>query len=118
MTKQKIGLVLLGLVLFALIGSGIAKIVGAEETGELFGGANRPYILALIEFLVAAALAWPTSRKLGIILAASYFGGAIAFSWLAENELPIPSVIVSVCLYVGAALVYPSLTNGKPIKSV
>lgn len=113
MKRSTIGIVLLGLTGLALIGSGIGKIMGGQEAADLFGGANRPIILAAIEFLVAIILALPATRKLGIILAASYFGGAIAFSWLAENEMPIPGVVISILLYAGAALYYPSLTNGK-----
>ncbi|MEL7163046.1 MAG: hypothetical protein AAFN92_19965, partial [Bacteroidota bacterium] len=72
----------------------------------------RPYVLAVIEFLVLALLTVPRTRLLGIILSASYFGGAIAFSWLAEDELPFPSVAISVFLYAAAALLYPGLTDG------
>lgn len=113
MNKRTIGLVLLGLVALALVASGIGKIVGGAEAAEAFGGESRPLILAVVEFLIVAALALPKTRKLGIILAASYFGGAIAFSWLAANEMPGASVALSVLLYVGAALVYPSLTDGS-----
>ncbi|MEO0735154.1 MAG: hypothetical protein AAFZ52_20130, partial [Bacteroidota bacterium] len=103
----------LGLVGLALLGSGVGKIVGAEEAGKLFGGPNRPYLLAVIEFIVLALLTIPRTRLLGIILSASYFGGAIAFSWLAENEAPLPSVIISIALYVAAVLLYPRLTDGS-----
>jgi len=113
LNRKTIGLILLGLVSLALIASGIGKIVGGQEAADAFGGANRPIILAVIEFLIVIALALPATRKLGIILAASYFGGAIAFSWLAENEMPVPGVVINTLLYVGAALYYPGLTDGK-----
>lgn len=35
--------------------------------------------LAIIKFLIVAAIAIPVTRKPGIILAASYLGGVIAF---------------------------------------
>ena len=114
MKKQTIGLILLGLVSLALLGSGIGKLVGGEEVATAFGSTNRAIILALIEFAVIVFLAIPATRKLGIILAASYFGGVIAFSWLAQNEMPIPGVVISVLLYVGATLYYPSLMDSKP----
>lgn len=114
MKKQTIGLVLLGLVGLALLATGILKLVGGEEVAQVFGGETRPIILALIQFTVLGVLAVPATRKLGVILAASYLGGAIAFSWLAANELPIPGIVLSIMLYVGAALYYPSLTDSKP----
>ncbi|MEM6769385.1 MAG: hypothetical protein AAF597_02275 [Bacteroidota bacterium] len=113
MKKSTIGLILIGLVGLALLGSGIGKLVNSAEMATQFGSANRAIILAIIEFAVLGALALPATRKLGIILAASYFGGAIAFSWLAENEMPIPGIVVNVLLYVGAVLYYPSLADGK-----
>ena len=112
MKRKTIGLVLLGLVGFALAASGVGKIVGGQEAADVFGGASRPIILAVIEFLIVGALAWSASRKLGLILAASYFGGAIAFSWLAQNEMPIASVAISVLVYASAVLLYPSLMDG------
>lgn len=117
MKKQTIGLILLGLVGLALLGTGTLKLVGGEEVTKTFGGETRPIILALIQFTVLAVLAVPATRKLGIILAASYFGGAIAYSWLALNEVPVPGVVISILLYVGAALYYPSLQDSTPPKA-
>ena len=104
---------MIGLVALALVGSGIGKFVGAAEAGETFGNPNAPYILGVVELLIVAALAIPRTRLLGVILAASYFGGAMAFSWLGEGELPLASGIVNTILYLGAALHWPHLTNGS-----
>lgn len=117
MNKGKIGLILLGLVGVALLLSAIGKIVGAEEAAATFGKPQAPYILAAIEFICLAALLAPKTRMLGIILSASYFGGAIAFSWLGENELPIAGIVVSIVLYVGAYLYRPTLSDGAPAKA-
>ncbi|NJC25566.1 hypothetical protein [Neolewinella antarctica] len=114
MSKQKIGLILLGLVGLALIGSGIFKIIGAAEMGESFGNANVPYILAATEFAIVIALAIPKTRMLGVILGASYFGGAICAAWLIEGEFPLPAMVLNTILYVGAYLYRPSLADGHP----
>ena len=111
MTKERIGLLLLGLVCLSMIATGILKIIGAEEAGAAFGNPSAPYILAITEFLTAAALLLPRTRLLGTLLAASYLGGATAFAWLAGKELPIASLALLVILYVGAALYRPALTT-------
>lgn len=115
MNKEKIGLVLIGLVALICALTGVFKIVGAEEAAEGFGNPNAPYILAIVEFTIAAAIAIPRTRLLGVILAASYFGGVIAFSWLAEKELPLPGIAISIVLYLGAALYRPFLTNNGQV---
>lgn len=92
MNKQKIGSGLLYFIAFALAATGLLKFIGAAEMGEKLGNVNAPYILGVVEWLIAGALVFPKLRMLGIILAASYFGGAIAFSWLGEDELPLAGI--------------------------
>ena len=111
MNREKIGLLLLGLVTLAMFVTGTFKIVGAEEAAKAFGNDSAPYILAITEFLTAVALLLPRTRLLGVILAASYLGGATAFAWLAGNEVPGASLALLVILYVGAALYRPALTD-------
>ena len=74
MKKKTIGMILLGLTAFALVGSGAAKLFAAPEPGMSEHMISMLPIMAVIEFLIVAALAIPKTRKLGIILAASYFG--------------------------------------------
>jgi hypothetical protein len=115
MNRERIGLILIGLVGFVLAGSGIFKFTLPEEMTEGMG-TTAPIILGLIELLIVVALVIPRSRLLGIILAASYIGGIIAFSWLVEGEAPIPGVVLNTLLYVGAALYRPWLmTNTVPV---
>ena len=115
MSKQKIGVGLLYFIAFALAATGVLKIVGAAEAGEKFGNMNAPYILGVVELLIAVAIVLPKTRLLGVILAASYFGGAIAFSWLAEGETPGASMALNALLYAGAYLYRPSLADGGPV---
>ena len=115
MNKQKIGLYLLYFIAFALAATGILKFVGAAEMAEKLGNDNAPYILGVTEWVIAGALLWPRSRMLGVILAASYLGGAIAYSWLGEGEAPIAGMALNAILYAGAYLYRPSLGEGSPI---
>lgn len=114
MNQRTISYVLIGLAALALLGSGVVKILNAAEMGEAFGNPNVPYILAVTEFLIVAAIAIPRTRMLGLILGASYFGGAIAVSWLMEGEFPVAGIIVNTILYAGAWLYRPSLADGRP----
>lgn len=90
--------------------TGIFKLVGGDPEG-MFENSNTIYILAIIEFIVAAAIFLPSTRTLGVILAASYIGGIIAFSWLVEKEMPIPGIVLNTILYAGAAMHWPRLTT-------
>lgn len=113
MKRKTIGMILLGLAAFALVGSGAAKLFAEPEAGMPERFLEMKTYLAIIEFLIVAALAIPKTRKLGIILAASYFGGVIAFQWLVEGQaFPVIGVILNTLLYASAALLYPSLTDG------
>ena len=112
MSKHRIGRILLYVIVFVLVASGIFKFVGAEALGEGLGNANAPYLLAVVELLIASAILIPITRMLGIILAASYFGGAICAAWLIEGEFPIVPIVVNTLLYVGAYLYRPSLGHG------
>lgn len=94
-----------------LVLTGIMKFIGAEEKAAEFGNSSAPYILGIVELIAAAAIFYPRTRMLGIILAASYFGGAIAFAWLVEKEMPIVQMTISAILYIGAALYRPFLQN-------
>jgi hypothetical protein len=113
MNRKTIGLILLGLSALAFIGSGVMKLVAPDE-GMLKMGSNLT-ILAIIEFLIVAAIAIPKTRLAGIFLGASYWGAVIAFQWLVEGQgavLPIIGIVLNTILFAGAALSYPSLMNG------
>jgi hypothetical protein len=113
MKRKTIGMILLGFVAFALVGSGAAKLFAEPEAGMPERFLELKSYLAIIEFLIVAALAFPKTRKLGIILAASYFGGVIAFQWLVEEQaFPVIGVVINSLLYAGAVLYYPSMKDG------
>lgn len=118
MNKGKIGLYLLYFICFALVGSGIMKILNAEEMGAMLGNTSAPVILAVVEFLIMLAILLPQTRMLGILLAASYFGGAICAAWLIEGEFPIAAMVINTLLYLGAYLYRPSLGDGSPVPPV
>ncbi len=113
MKQEKIGLGMISLIGVAMAITGVLKIVGAEEAAKGFGNDMAPYILAVVEFIIAALIMIPKRRLLGIILAASYIGGIIAFSWLHEGELPIVGIVLNIILYVGTVLYRPGLMNNS-----
>ncbi|WP_020569682.1 hypothetical protein [Neolewinella persica] len=113
MNKQKIGLWMIYLIAAAMGITATFKIAGAEDGVELFGNAGAPYILAVVQLSILALLVMAKTRLLGVLLAASYIGGIIAFSWLHVPELPIVGIALNIILYVGAALHWPKLTTGS-----
>lgn len=111
MNRKTIGLVLLGLAALAFAGSGMMKLIAPDEEMQKMG--SNLIVLAGVEFLIVAAIAIPKTRLLGVILGASYFGGVIAFQWLVEGQaFPVVGVVLNTILFAGAALYYPSLTDG------
>ena len=111
MNKERIGLILIGLVGAVLVFSAVMKLVAAPpEVVEQMGG-NLP-VLAAVELLTVVAAAIPRTRLLGILLMASYLGGVIALEWLQQPGPPVAGVILNTLLYVGAALYRPWLTLG------
>lgn len=117
MDKKKIGLYLLYFIAVVLCFTAVLKVVGGAEGGvEHFNGNGAaPYILAVVQVLIAVALLLPKTRLLGTILAASYFGGVICFSWLAQGEMPLPGIVLNTVLYAGAALVFPTLKDATSL---
>lgn len=112
MNRSTIGLILLGLAALAFAGSGVAKLVAPDE--EMLKMGAKLTVLAVVEFLIVAAIAVPKTRLLGVILGASYFGGVIAFQWLVEGQaFPVVGLLLNTILCAGAALYYPSLTDGR-----
>lgn len=100
-------MVLTGLIALVLIMGGIMKIAGAEPeqvmeflTKSGFG----PYIvlLGVTELVIAAALLYPRTSKIGFLLACSYFGGALCLE-LSGGQPPV-SVVFLVILWVGMFL--------------
>ena len=115
MNAPTIGRYLLFFIGGLLLLTGGFKIFGAAEAAEEFGNANAPYILAVVEIIAAIAIFVPRTRLLGVLLAASYFGGVICFQWLNEGEFPIVGMGINAILYIGAALYRPGLRDGSPV---
>ena len=107
MTKERIGMILCGIVGLALLASGVFKLIQAEEVVAMLG-ANTLYV-GIVEVLCVIALFVPATRKLGFFLCASYLGGVIATEWIHLGGAPMPGLILSTMLYVGINLYDASL---------
>jgi len=107
MSKQRIGMILWGLVGLALLASGAAKVFQVEMMVEQLGA--KTLWVGLIEWACVAAMFIPATRKLGFFLCASYLGGVIATEWVAGGQAPIPGVSLNTLLYLGIALYAPSM---------
>ncbi len=112
MNRSKIGRWMIYFIAAAMGITATFKLAGAEDGVELFGNAAAPYLLAAVQVLILVTLLLAKTRLLGVLLAASYIGGIIAFSWLHQGETPLLGILLNVLLYVGAALHWPKLTTG------
>ncbi|MGB3546599.1 MAG: hypothetical protein WBA17_06470 [Saprospiraceae bacterium] len=107
MTKQRIGMILWGLVGLALLASGGAKIFQVQALVDALGA--KTIWVGLIEWACVAAMFIPATRRLGFFLMASYLGGIIAIEWIVEGEIPIPGIVLNTLLYVGIGLYAPAM---------
>ena len=113
MSKQKIGRALIFSIAAVMLVTAAAKVFRYEQAMQEFGDGYAPYVLALVQVLIASAILIKPTRMLGVILAASYFGGVISFLWLYAGEFPLPGIACNIILYVGAALYRPSLMRNE-----
>lgn len=110
--RKNIGTALLGLAAFALLGSGVGKLIAPDE--KMLEMGHKLVLLALLEFQIVIFMGIPRTRLLGIILAGGYFGGIVAWQFLAEDQIfPVVGFALCAILYAGAALLYPGLTDGR-----
>jgi len=106
MSKQRIGMILWGLVGVLLFASGAAKVFGVEMMVEQLQ--EKTLWVGLIEWACVIAMFLPATRNLGFFLCASYLGGVIAMEWVGTGGVPIPGVALNTLLYLGIALYAPS----------
>ena len=117
MNRERIGLILVGLVGLALVASGVMKLIAAPPEVVEEMGSNLP-LLAAVEIATVVVMAIPRTRLLGIMLMGSYLGGVIAFEWLDQGGFPVAGTVLNTVLYVGAALYRPWLTQGAASPTV
>lgn len=111
-TKKIIYWVLTGLVSIAFLGSALGKLNANAEAlkmAENFGiDPNTYMLLGIIEILSLILFIIPRTGIIGIILLASYMGGAIA-THLEHNVSIIAPVIVQTFMIVVAFYRFPEL---------
>lgn len=95
--KNKIGWVLTGIVVLLLAASAIDKIRGSEHALQMtasFGIVPPVYrLLGMIEFGSVMLFAIPRTGILGLLLLASYLGGAIATHLQHQQNILFPAGI-------------------------
>lgn len=106
MSKQRIGMVLWGIVGLALLASGAAKVFGVQMMVDQLG--DKTLWIGLIEWASVIAMFLPATHNLGFFLVASYLGGVIATEWVAGGNAPVPGVVLNTMLYFGVALYSPA----------
>ena len=112
--KNIIGWVLTVLVAFALVSSGIMKLMGTEQVikGAAIMGLSlhKIKLLGMVEIISALLFIIPRTGLLGTLLLAAYMGGAIATHL--EHQFPIYVPVIIECLvWIAATLRFPELSK-------
>lgn len=112
-TRKIVSWILAGLVAFALVGSGMAKLSGGEQAAEIakgVGGVTNLTILGILEIAIAAIWLVPRTGLIGGLLAIAYMGGAIAVHFISHQPVLIP-VAIQILIWVAAAYRFPEITK-------
>ena len=109
MARPRTGTVLLLIAALILIASGTIKLIGPAAVVrqlEGIGFAGKIQFVGALELSSGLLLLVPRTRSVGLLLASSFMGGAIA-THLQHNELPVPATIVLAFIWLGSWLRYP-----------
>ncbi len=108
-----IGWILVGLVAALMVATGIQKIVGGEGA-QMYVDLGVGEFLVLIgigEVVTAILFALPVTAPLGLLLASSYWGGAIA-THMIDGSPFITNAMLLVIVWVSAYLLRPHIFTG------
>lgn len=110
-----IGNILIYFVALGLLGSAMAKLMGEKSVVEALNLINltNPISVGILEMTCAVLLAFPPTRRIGILMCTAYLGGVI----VAENALngkPYGGIMLSVVLWTGAFLREPDFFGFNP----
>lgn len=110
-----IGNILIYFIAIGLLGMSMFKLMGEKNIVEHLEAINmrNPILLGILEMTCAALLAFPPTRRIGILMCTAYIGGII----VAENHLygkPVGGVFLATLLWIGAFLREPDFFGLKP----
>ena len=112
-TRRIAGYVLTIIPSLMIIGSGLAKVSGAEQMIENMGNiglGEMTLFIGVLEILCVILYWIPKTSNIGFFLLCSYAGGIIVGELIGGN-LPIPGISISVLFYVGTTLRKPYLSG-------
>ncbi|HYL77397.1 MAG TPA: DoxX family protein [Bryobacteraceae bacterium] len=114
------GRILTGIVTFALLGSGIAKIAGVPKMvdGLTHAGIPAASILAIAALELSCLILYliPRTTVLGTLLLTGYFGGATV-THLIGGESLVPPLVVGLVVWGGAYFRVPELHGLLPFRN-
>ena len=117
--RQRVGWALSGVVCLLLAASAVDKIFGSAHSLEMtrsFGIAPATYqMLGVVELASAVLFLVPRTSVLGVLLLASYMGGAIATHLQHQQSVVFPAVFQA-WVWVAAAVRMPQLFAGLGLK--
>lgn len=112
-------MILTGIVTVVLLGSAIAKIVGAPQMVEGLTHAGIPHDaivpIAVLELSCLALYLFPRSAVLGAILLTGYFGGAIVTHIIGPENF-IPPLVIALWIWGGVYFRVDELRDLLPLR--
>lgn len=112
-----IGNILIYFVALGLLSSAMAKLMGEQNVLRVIEKLNytSPVLLGILEMTCAALLAFPPTRRIGILMCTAYIGGIISAE-ISLYGLPTIGFLLGVLLWTGAFLREPDFFGFKPKK--
>lgn len=98
-TKRITSIALLAINILVLVTGGIMKLIGAEPESVMqfllkVGYGNYIIPVGIAGLIIAALLTYSKTRKIGFMLAGSYFGGALALE-ISGAQPPVSALFLS-----------------------
>lgn len=94
--KKIVEWTLSGVLILILLSSGILKLSGLPQAGEMaasVGGAKNLLFLGVLEIIIVFLFVIPRTKVIGLLLMIAYFGGAMATHLITGEPILVPTLI-------------------------
>lgn len=118
MSRKVVMWVIKSLVGLVVIGSGVAKLLGAQmmvDTLTRFGLGDKIWLIAIGELLAVILFLIPRTSSLGVLVMSGHMGGVIATHMQHGESFILPSILL-LLVWIAGVLGNPAML-GNLIKS-
>jgi len=113
-TLRVVGNILIYFVAIGLFGSAMAKLMGEKNIVEALSGINfnNPLFVGVVEMTCALLLAFPPTRRIGVLMCTAFIGGIIVAEEIIYKT-PHFGILLVTFLWVGTFLREPDFFGIK-----